>query len=177
MSKQIDKAYWKSYNFNNISLILGVGYGFSFSFLSKFLKSLRTFTRFYLALGCAKYESPHAEWFATSRTHNRTKCSTSFLDISSCTFGAGCSCKHIGSASYFNLKYIVSIFYVPSIPSNNSSNFCNHFSNSLHYVNVKYLHWVSITLCKFSFSYLASKITRNGCVAVRTCSESYTYST
>ena len=150
---------------------------FCFNCLFRFLKSLRKHTWFYLGLGCAKDGASHSESFATSRTHSRNKRSTTFLNISSCTFGTGYARKHIGFASYFNSKSTGSIFQVPSVSLNNYSNFCNHFSNSLHCVIVRFLHWVSITLCKSACSYLASNITRNCLVSVRTCYDSYTYST
>ena len=59
-------------------MIFGIGYGFRFTCLFKFLKSLRKRTRFDLGLGYAKDGAPHSESFATSRTPNRTRRSTSF---------------------------------------------------------------------------------------------------
>ena len=120
-------AYWKPFNFNNISLIIGIGYGFHFNYLFRFLKSLIRILLFNLGLGCAKYGDPHSESFYTSRTPNRTKFSTSFLKLYSCTFGTGYGRSCIVFASSFNLNSTGSVFQVPSVPLNNSSNICNYF--------------------------------------------------
>ena len=53
------------------------------------------------------------------------------LKISSCNFGIGYGVENIGFKSYFSLKYPGSFYHVPSVPLNNSSNFCNNLSNSL----------------------------------------------
>ena len=55
------------------------------------------------------------------RTPRRTKNSTSFLKISSYTFGTVYSRKHIGLELYFNSKPTGYIFRVTSITLNNSS--------------------------------------------------------
>ena len=160
MFKSSDVSYWKTYNFNTISLIFGMGYGFCFNCLYRFLESLRKRTRFYLGLGCAKDVYPYPESIATSSIHSRDKCPTSFLKISLCTLITVYGRKHIGFTSYFNSKYTRSVFQVPSVPSNNSLNLCNNFSNSSRCVIVRCWHLVSITLCKSSFSYLSYNITR-----------------
>ena len=157
-------------------MIFGIGYGFRFNCLFGFLKSLRKRTQFYLGLGFAKHAAPHSEPFSTLRNPNRTKHSTSLLNISSCTLGTDYSRKHISFASYFNLKSTRSVFQVPSIPLNNYSDFCNVFGISLCCDILKCWHWGSIILCKFDFSYLASNITCNGSVVVCTCSDPYNFS-
>ena len=146
-------------------------HAFIFSF--NFLKSLRKRTHFFVGLGCAKYGAPHSESFSTPSTPNRTKFSTSFLDIYSCNFVTGYFCEHIFFTLSFNSESTGSGLQIPSVPFYNSSNICNNVINSLRCVIVKCWHWVSITLCKFAFSYLASNITRNHFVAVRTFSDSY----
>ena len=174
MFKSSYLAYWKPYNFNNISLTFGIGYGFRFNCLFIFLKSFLKLTRFYSVLGCAKDGDPHSESFDTSRTPNKTKRSTSFLNISSYTVGTGYGCNHIGFATFFSSKSTGSVFKVPSVPSNNSSNICNNFSDPLHCVIIRYWYWVSITLFKYYFSYLASNIACYFLVGLHTCSGSYT---
>ena len=84
--------------------------------LFKFLKSIRKRTPFDVGLGCEKDGAPHSESFATSRTHSRTKRSTSFLNISSCTLGTRYGRENIGFTSSFNLKSTDYIFQVPSVP-------------------------------------------------------------
>ena len=177
MFKSSDVAYWKSSNLNNISFIFDIWYGFCYNCLFWFIKSLKKHTQFDLGLGCAKDGDPHSESFYISRTLSKTKNLTSFLNISLCNFGTGYGCEHIGFTYYFNPKSTGDVFQVPSVPSKKSSNFCNNFSNSLRCIYVRWWHWVSITLCKSEFSYLASKIARNVLVAVQTCSDSYNTST
>ena len=87
MFKSADIAYLKPSNFNNILLIFGIGSSFHFNCLFRFLKSLRKIARFDLGLGCVKDRNPHSESFATSRNPISTNRSTSFLKISSFTFG------------------------------------------------------------------------------------------
>ena len=99
---------------------------------------------------------------------------TSFLKISSCTFGTGFVREHIEFVSSFNLKSTGSVSQVPSVTLNHCPHLCNNFSNLLCCVIIKWWHWVYITLYKSDFSYLVSNITRNSFGAVRTCSESYT---
>ena len=168
MFKPSGLAYLISSNFNNILLIFGIGSSFHVNCLFRLLKSLRKSARFDLGSGCAKDGVPYSESFATSRNPSRNKRSTSFLEISRCTFVTGYSRKHIVFTSSFNLRSNVSVLQVPNVPSNNSSNICNNFSNSLHCVTVIFRHWVYTSLCKFAFLYLASNITRNRLVAVRT---------
>ena len=156
-------------------MVFGIGYGFLFNFLFRFLKLLRRRNRFDLGLGCANNLVPHYESFATSRTPSTTKRSTSSLNISSCTFVTWYGRDQIGSAFSFNSRSTGYFFQVPSVPSKNSSNFYNNFSNSLSFVIVKCWHWVSITLCTLAFSYIAYNITLNRFVAVHTCFDSYTY--
>ena len=154
MFKSSDTAYLNPYNFNNISLIFGIGYGFCFNYLFVFLKSLKKRNRFYLDLGWVKDGALHSESFATSRTYSRNRRSTSFLNVSSCTFGTWYGREQIDLTSFFNSKSTGYIFQVPSFQSNNSSNLCINFSNSLRCVVVKCWHLFSITLCKSAFSYL-----------------------
>ena len=71
-------VYWKSSNFNKISMIVGTWYGFHFNFLFKFLKSLRKRTWFDLGLGCAKYVDTHSDSFDTTMTPSKNKRSTYF---------------------------------------------------------------------------------------------------
>ena len=175
MFKSSDVVYWKPYNFNIISLISGVGYYLRFNYLYRFLKSLRKCTQFDLGLVCAKDGYPHSKLFSTSRDLSYTKHSTSFFDIYLCNFGTGYGREHIGFAYYFNSESTGSILQVLSVPSNNYLNFCNYFRNKLHCVVVIRWHGVSITLCKYAFSYLASNISRNFSVVVRTCYDSYKY--
>ena len=172
MFKSSDVVYWKPFNFNNISFIFGVGYAFCLNCLFIFLKSIRKRTWLDLFLGCMKYWDPHSESFATSRDPSRNKFSTSFLKISLCTFGTGYGREHIAFESSFNLKSNGYVSQVPSFQSKNSSDFCHNFRNSLRCVSVRFWPWFYITLFKFSFSYLASNITCNNLVAVRTCSDS-----
>ena len=127
--KPSEKAYWKPSKFNNISLILGIGYGFCFNCLFRLLNSLRKQTRFDLGLGWAKYEARHSESFSNSKTPNRTKCQTYFLRISSCTFGTGYGWDQIGVTFSFNSNSTRYVFQVPIVPSKNSLNLCNNFSN------------------------------------------------
>ena len=151
MFKSSDISYWKHYKFNKISLVFGIGYGFRFNFLFGFLNSDKKLTWFDLGSGCAKYGATHYELFDTSRTPNRTKRPTSFLNIYSCTFSTSYGREHIGFAWSFNSDSNGSVFQVPCVPSNNSSNLCNNFSNSLRCVIVKCWHWVSVTLFKSDF--------------------------
>ena len=170
MFKSSGVAYWKPSNFNNITLILGIGYGLRLNYLSIFLSSLRKYTQFDLGLGCAKDGATHSGSFTSSRTYSRNKCPTSFFNISSCTFVTVYGFEHIGFAPSFHVKSTRSILQVPSVSSNNSSNFCNDFRNSLRYVSVRCWHWFVITLFKYLFYYLSSKITRNRLFKVRTFS-------
>ena len=132
-------------------MIFGIGYGFCFNCLFRFLSSLRKHIRFDLGLVWAKDRDPHSESFATLRAPSRTRRSTSFLNIYSCNFSTGYGRKHICFAYYFNWNSTGYVFQLPSVPSNNSSNFCNNFSSSLRCVIVKCWHWFSITLCKSYF--------------------------
>ena len=75
--KSSDVTYWKTSNFNNISLIFGIGF-FRFNCLFKFLNSLSKSALFDLGLCRAKYGYPHSELFSTSRTPSKTRRSTSF---------------------------------------------------------------------------------------------------
>ena len=134
----------------------------------RFLKSLIKRTQF--GLGCSKDGAPCSDSFAISRAPIRTKRSTSFFNISVCSFDTGYGLNHIGIASSFNLNYTGAVLQVPSIPWNNFSIFCNSFSNSLRFIYVRCWHLFSISLFKSSFSYLESKITRNLLLEVRTCS-------
>ena len=114
-------------------------------------KSLRKRTHFDLGLGCAKDGDPHSESLFCSRTPSRAKRSISFLKISQCNYG-----KWIWSQTYrlcilFQFKVYWIFFQVPSVPSNNSSKFCNNFSNSLHFISCMCWHWFSITLFKSEF--------------------------
>ena len=77
--------------------------------------TLRKRTWFYLGLGCTKDGAPYSESFATLRTPNSTKSSTSFLKIPSLTFGTGYGREHIGFASAFHSKSTGSVFQVPSV--------------------------------------------------------------
>ena len=120
-----------------MSFIFGIGYGSRFNCLFRFLKSLRKLNCSDLGLGCAKYGDTHSESFATSRIPNRTKRSTPFLKMSSCTYCTGYDCKYIGFSSSFDPKYTGSVPQFPSIPSKNSLNLCHNFSNSLCCVIVK----------------------------------------
>ena len=110
-------------------MVLGIGYCLRFNFLFRFLKSIIKRTRFDLVLACAKDGAPHSELLGSSRNHSSTKRSTSFLKNYSCTFGTGYGLKHIGFTYSFNLNSTESVFRVPSVTSNNSSNICNNFSN------------------------------------------------
>ena len=96
MFKSSDVAYWKPSNFNNISLVLGIGYYQRFNWLFRFLKSLRKLTWFDLYLGCAKDGVPHYKSFALSSTTIRTKRSNCFLSFLDGTFGIGYGLRHIG---------------------------------------------------------------------------------
>ena len=113
-------------------MILGIGYGSRFNYLFIFPKAPIKRTRFYLGLGCAKNGAPHYELFPNYSTPSRTKHSTSFLNIPSCTFGTVYGLARIGFASSFNSKSTISVFQVPSVPSNNSSNFV--IILAIHYV-------------------------------------------
>ena len=117
--------------------------------------------------------APDYELLARSRNPGRTKRSNDSLKFSFCTFGTGYCLKHIGFTSYFNANSTESFFQVPSVTSNNSSNFYNNFSNSFHCTSVRCWNWFSITLFKYELSYLEYKITRNHLVEVRTCSYLY----
>ena len=108
--KLSDIAYWNTSNFNNISLIFGIGYSFCFNCLFRFLSSLRKRTRFDLGLVWAKDRDPHSESFSTLRTPSRTRRSTYFLKISSCTFGTRYGREKIGFAYSFNSKSTGSVF-------------------------------------------------------------------
>ena len=108
--KSSDVTYWKPSNFNNISLIFGIGYGFRFNCLFTFLKSLRKRTQFDFGLDCAKDWAPHSESFDTSRTPSRTNRSTSFLKISLCTFGSAYVCESIYFA-YYLIRSLLYLFY------------------------------------------------------------------
>ena len=77
MFKRTEVAYWKTSNFNNISLILGIGYGLRFNCLFMFLRTLIKRTWVDLGLGCAKHGAPYSDFFALSRNPSRNKCSTS----------------------------------------------------------------------------------------------------
>ena len=147
-------AYLKPSNFNTILFILGTGCGLCFNCLFRFLKSLRKPTWFYLGLGYSKDGATHSESLGSSRTPSRTNRSTSFLKISLCNFSIGYGFEHIGFTFYFNSKYDGCVFQVPSVPSNNSSDFCSNFSDSLRCDSVRYPHWFSITLFKSAFWYL-----------------------
>ena len=138
--KSSELAYWRPSQFNNISLVSGIGYGFRLNCLFRFLRSLRKRTRFDLGLGWEKDGATHSESFATLRNPSINIRSTYFLNISLCTFGTRYFHEQIVFASSFNLESTRSIFQVPSVPSNNSSIFCNNFSNSLHCVIVKCWH-------------------------------------
>ena len=81
---------------------------------------MRKLTQFYFGLDYPKGGDPHPESFVTPKTPNMTKCSTSFLKISSCTFGTGYGREHISFLSSFNSESTASVFQVPSVPSNNS---------------------------------------------------------
>ena len=118
--KSSDVAYWKPPNFNKNSFNFGIGYSFCFNCFFKFLKSIRKRTQFDLGLGCVKDGAPRYESFSTPRNHIGTKRSTSFLEISLCTFGTGYGHEHIVFVSSFNSKYDVSVFQVPSVLSKNS---------------------------------------------------------
>ena len=74
----------------------------------------------FFGLSCAKNEAPHYESFDLSRNPSRAKCPNSFLITSLCTFSTEYGIEHIGYTSYFNSKSTVSVFQVPSVPSNNS---------------------------------------------------------
>ena len=161
MFKSSDVAYLKPYYFNNISLILGIGYCLHFNCLFRFINSLRKCTQFDLVLGFAKNGDPHSESFALPNTPSRTKLSASFLTFIHVTLVNLYDIEHIRFTSYFHFNSTGSVFQVPSVPSYNSLNFCNHFSNSLRCVSVIFWHWVFITLFKSVFSHLGSKITRH----------------
>ena len=120
MFKSIDVAYWKSFHFNKISLILGIGCGLHFNCLFIFIKSLRKRTWFDLGLGCAKGGAPHSESLAHVSTPNRTKISTYFFNISSCTFGTVYGLENIGFSPSLNSMSTGSIFQVPIFPQSNS---------------------------------------------------------
>ena len=154
-------------------MVFGIGYNFWLNGLFRFLNALRTITCFYLGLGFAKDEAPHSESFYYSSNTNRIKRSTYFLKVYACTFITGYGLEHIGFESSFNLKCTGSVFKVSSVPLNKSSKFCASFSNLKRCVVYKCWHWVSMTLCKSDFSYLAYNITRNNLVTVRTFSDSY----
>ena len=126
--------------------------------------------------GCANNGSSHSESFYISNHPSRTKHSISLICFSSGTFSNIYGLTHTGFESYFNLKYNGSVFQVPSVQSNNSSIFFYDLSNSLHFVSVKCWHWFYITVFKSTFSYLASKSTRNYLVEILTSSDSCTYS-
>ena len=83
------------------------------------MKSLIKCTQFDLGLGREKDDPPHSESFATPKTPSRSKCSTYFLNISSCNFGTGYGRENIGFASSFNVNSTGYFFQVPSVPSNN----------------------------------------------------------
>ena len=80
----------------NIHCYWIIGYSLCFIWLFKFIKSLRKCTHLVFGLECEKYEDFHSEVFVFSRTLSGTKHSTSFLNISSCSFGTGYGHKHIG---------------------------------------------------------------------------------
>ena len=93
-------------------------------------------TLFYLALGYEKDGDPHYMLLSLSRTTRRTKLPTSFMDISPCTFGTGYGLKHIGFESFFKSEHNGTVFQVPSVLTNNSSYYCNNFSNFLRCTSV-----------------------------------------
>ena len=155
-----------------ISLILCIGYGLRYNCLFIFLRSLRKLTQFYLGLGCANHGAPHYYYFALSRNPKITKNSTDFKIFLCVTLVRDMSSKI--SASNTLLTWIVmdlfsrfQVFY-----QNNCSNFCINVRNLLRCVSVRCWHWFFMTLFKSAFSYLASKITRNNLVEVRTFSNS-----
>ena len=154
-------------------MILGIGYDLLFNCLFKFSKVTYKTTRFVLCLSCDNYWAPQYESFAPSRNHIRNKRSTSFLNISSCTFGTGYDIEHIIWSSSFNSSSTEYIFQVPRDPSNNSSKFCNNLGNSLRFIYVKFWHRFFITLFKSDFSYLASNIARYRLLEVRTFTDSF----
>ena len=138
--------------------MLVIGYGLYFNGLFIFLKPLRKCTWFVLGLSCANNGDSHSGLFDISRTPSRTKHSTSSLDISLCTFGNLYGIEHIGFTSSFNSKSTGSVFHVPSVPLKNALDFCNSLIIFLRCTSVRCCHWFSITLFKFAFSYLASKL-------------------
>ena len=127
-------------------------------------------------LGCGKYGAPHYESFGFLITPSRTKHSTSFLNIFSCTFVTRYGKKHIGLSFCFNLKATGSVFNVPSVPSKNSSNFSKNLSKYLCCSYIKYWGLFSIYLFKSNFSYLTYKIIHNHLVEVREFYYLYTFS-
>ena len=148
-------------NINNVSFILGIVYILNFSWWFKSLRSLRKITLFVLCLGCAKYWSPHSESFEFLNTTCIIRLYTSFLNISYFTFGTIHGIENIEYSISFDYNYIGSIFQVPSVTLKNYSNFCNNLSNLSSFSSIKCWHWFLVTLFKSTFSYLASKITRN----------------
>ena len=109
-----------------------IGYDFCFNCLFRFLKILRKLTRFDLGLDCAKDGAPHSESFATSRTPSNTKCSTSFLNIYSCTF--------------VNVYVIDNIFFASSLNQSLLDLFSRcqvfHLTTLLIYVIILAIHYV-----------------------------------
>ena len=166
--KSSDISNWKPFNFNSIPLVFGMGCDSRFNWLFKFLKSLIKRTWFDLGLGCVKYWDLHYGSFNSSRTRNRNKLPTYFLDISLCNFGTWCGRKLIGLVFSFNFKFNISVFRVPSVPSNRSSNLCNTFSNSLHCASVRCWNYFSYPYVNLPFC-LSSNITHNCLVSFCTC--------
>ena len=156
--------------------MLGIGYGLQFNYLFKFLKSLRKRTWFVFGLVCVKDGDPHSESFDFSINPNITKQYTSFSNIYPCIFGTGYGSKHISLAFYFNLKFTGSVFHVPSVTSNNFLIFCNKLSKKLCWSSVECWYFYFVTLFKFVFSYLESKIVCNHFLEVRIFFDSNTSS-
>ena len=154
-------------------MTLIIGCGLRFKCLFEILKSLRKCTRLVLGLVCAKDGSPHSESFSISSTPSRTKFSTYFFNISSCSFITGYGLEHIFFSSSFNLKPTRSVFHVPSVPSKNSSNFWNNLSYSLRCISIKFWQWFFIALFKSAFSCLSYKISLNILVEVWICYDSF----
>ena len=87
-----------------------------------------------------QYGADHSESFATSRNPNKTKRSTSFLNISLCNFGTGYGREYIDFTYCFNWKSTGSFSQVPSVPLDKFSDFViileMHYVVLLSYVGI-----------------------------------------
>ena len=119
MFKSIDISYFKPSHFNNISLILGIWYVLCFNCLVKFLKLIRKTLYFFWFVMWKIWRSTFRV-FAIFKNPSGDKCSTSFLNISSCNLDTGYGLQNICLSFSFYSKCTGYFFRVPSVSSENS---------------------------------------------------------